>query len=256
MLNSDKSMVKKGSFVLLGIFIIVLFFSSFTTVKSGEVGLKVRFGKIVDTQINEGINFKIPFVEKIIRVDVKVQKQEDKVESSTKDMQTINTTTVVNYHVDSTKAPALYKKVGEEYANTVLKPAIKEALKNSIAQYNAEEITLNRSKVSEECLTAIQTKVEKYGIIIDDFNLTDFGFSEEYSKAIEEKQVAEQNLEKAKLDAEAKVVKAQGERDANILLEESLTKEILMEKFIEKWNGELPKVSGGNNIFDISELLK
>ena len=81
MLNSDKSMVKIGSFVLLGIFIIVLFFSSFTTVKSGEVGLKVRFGKIVDTQINEGINFKIPFVEKIIRVDVKVQKQEDKVES-------------------------------------------------------------------------------------------------------------------------------------------------------------------------------
>ena len=150
MLNSDESMAKEGSFVLLGIFIIVLFFSSFTTVKSGEVGLKVRFGKIVDTQINEGINFKIPFVEKIIRVDVKVQKQEDKVESSTKDMQIINTTTAVNYHVDSTKAPALYKKVGEEYVNTVLKPAIKEALKNSIAQYNAEEITLNRSKVSED----------------------------------------------------------------------------------------------------------
>lgn len=249
--------IKSGAILVLDLFIIILFFASFTTVKSGEVGLKVRFGKIVNTQINEGLNFKIPFIEKIIRVNVKVQKQEEKVESSTKDMQTINTTIAVNYHVDSKKAPLLYKTVGEDYENTVLKPAVKEAIKNAIAQYNAEEITINRSEVSEECLVAIQEKVIKYGIIIDDFNLTDFGFTDEYSKAIEEKQVAEQNLEKAKLDAEAKVVKAQGDADANALLEKSLTREILMEKYLEKWDGKLSVVSGDSNtFFDISELLK
>lgn len=247
---------KKAIKIIIGVFVLIMIIGSFRTIKSGEVGLKVRFGKIVDTQLNEGVNFKLPFIEKIIKVNIKVQKQEASVESSTKDLQTINTTVAINYHVDSAKAPNLYKTVGKNYADTVLTPAVKEALKNSIAQYNAEEITLNRSSVSENCLTAIQDKVEKYGIIIDDFNLTDFSFSEEYSKAIEEKQVAEQNLEKAKLESEKKITEAEATKKANELLQQTLTKEVLVKHFIDKWNGELPKVSGSNNMFDISELLK
>ena len=236
--------------------VMILLLCSFTTVKSGEVGLKVRFGKIVDTQITEGVNFKLPFVEKIVRVNIKVQKKEETIESSTKDLQIVNTTSAVNFHVDGSKAANLYKVVGTDYVGTILIPAIREATKTAIAQYDAEEITINRSIVSESCLQAIQAKVDKYGIIIDDFNLTDFSFANEYTKAIEERKVAEQNLEKAKLEAEAKITKAKGEADANALLEESLTKEILVEKWIEKWDGVTPKVSSGNTMIDISELLK
>ena len=100
----------------------------------------------------------------------------------------------------------------------------------------------------------MQKLIEKYGVIIEDFNLTDFSFSEEYTKAIEEKQVAEQNLEKAKLEAETKITKAKGESDANALLEKTLTKEILTEKFIEKWNGELPDTYAGDDVMGIFNL--
>lgn len=247
---------KKGGIGCLVIVIIILLLFSFKTVKSGEVGLKIRFGKIVDTSLTEGVNWKIPFIEKVVKVNIKVQKSEMSVEASTKDLQIVNTTVAVNYRVDGNKASSLYKTVGNKYEETVLQPAIKESIKSAIAQYNAEEITTNRTTVSESCLEAIQSKVDKYGIVIEDFNLTDFSFSDEYTKAIEEKQVAEQNLEKAKLEAEKKITEAQATADANKLLEETLTEQVLSQKFIEKWNGELPKVTNGNNLFDISSLIQ
>lgn len=234
---------------------LVLFFCSFKTIESGEIGLKTRFGKITETSLKEGINFKVPFIEKIIKVNIKVQKAEMNIEGSTKDLQIVNTNVAVNYRIDPNKAPSLYKQVGNGYEETILNPAIKESIKSAIAQYNAEEITVNRTAVSQSCLKAIQDKVEKYGIVIEDFNLTDFSFSEEYTKAIEDKQVAEQNLEKSKLEAEKKLVEAEATKKANELLQESLTDELIMKQFIEKWNGELPKATGSNSIFDITSIL-
>lgn len=254
MVEENSKNKKVGCGCLVFIILFILFICSFTTVKSGEVGLKTRFGKIVDTSIKEGVNWKIPFLEKIVKVNIKVQKIELPVEASTKDLQIINTTIAINYRVDGDKASNLYKTVGNKYEETVLQPAIKESIKSAIAQYNAEEITTNRTTVSESCLTAIQTKVEKYGIIIEDFNLTDFSFSEEYTKAIEEKQVAEQNLEKAKLEAEKKITEAQATADANKLLEETLTDQILREKFIEKWSGNLPETVVGDDVMAIFGL--
>lgn len=250
--------MKEKTLTILSIIIImilVLFFCSFRTIKSGEIGLKTSFGKITETSLKEGINFKVPFVEKIIKVNIKVQKAEMNIEGSTKDLQIVNTNVAVNYRIDPNKAPSLYKQVGNGYEGTILNPAIKESIKSAIAQYNAEEITVNRRAVSQSCLKAIQDKVEKYGIIIEDFNLTDFSFSEEYTKAIEDKQVAEQNLEKSKLEAEKKLVEAEATKKANELLQESLTDELIMKQFIEKWNGELPKATGSNSIFDITGLL-
>ena len=131
-----------------------------------------------------------------------------------------------------------------------------------MSKYTAEETVTIRNKVSDDCLKEIQSKMKKYGIIIEEFNIIDINFSEEYSKAIEEKQVAEQRvltakqeLEKEKIEAEKKITKAKGESDANALLQKTLTEEVLKEKMIEKWNGELPKVSGSNNIMDISSLM-
>ena len=236
------------------IFIIVTIISSFTTVQSGEVGLKVRFGKITNTSISEGINFKIPYIEKIIKVNIKVQKAELAVEGSTKDLQIVNTGVAVNYRIDVEKVTSLYKTVGNNYETVVLIPAVKEGIKSAIAQYNAAAITTNRTAVSIFCLEALQSKVEKYGIIIEDFNLTDFSFSEEYTRAIEEKQVAQQNLEKAKLEAEAKVAEAQGEADANELLQKTLTDAVLTEKFIEKWDGSLPETYAGEDIMGMFNL--
>lgn len=248
-----------GSFIII---LIVGFFMSFKTIKSGQVGIKVRFGKVINNQLDEGVNFKVPFIEKIVKMNIQVQKVEVETTSASKDLQDVNMKLAVNYKVDGTKATSLYKNVGTNYENIVLQPAIQESIKAITSKYTAEELITKRNEVSNDCMKELENKVKKYGLTIDNFNITNFSFSEEFNKAIEEKQVAEQKvltakqeLEKEKIEAEKKVVKAKAEKEANELKQQSLTDNLIKEKFIEKWNGELPKATGGNSIFDASSFL-
>lgn len=258
--------VIKGIVIFIIIFGIITLFFSFTVVKSGEIGLKTRFGKIQDTTISEGLQWKVPYIEKISRVNIKVQKYENEVGlvTSSKDLQVINNIIIaVNYQLEPNKVVDLYKTVGKEYDESIMLPAIQESVKSVISQYTAEELVTKRSEVAQAITDNLNNKLETYGINILSIAIKNFDFSAEYNNAIEQKAVAEQQvqtskqqLEKAKVDAETKKVQAQGEADANAVIEHSLTKDILTEKFIEKWNGELPKVTSGNNIFNIDELLK
>ena len=248
--------------IIIGILIIGLF-SSVTTIKSGEVGIRVRFGKVVNKSTHEGINFKIPLVERIEKMNVKVQKVEVQTESSSKDLQQVNMSVAVNYRIDYTQAIDLYKNVGTGYVNVVLAPAIEESIKSVTSKYTAEELITHRSEVSDKCMEELSKKVDKYGLLVSDFNITDFGFSKEFDKAIEEKQIAEQKvltakqeLERERIEAEKKIVAAEAEKKANELKQKTLTDNIIKEKFIEKWDGQLPKVSGSSTIVDINSMLK
>ena len=243
-------------------FVLVLFLATFRTIDSGEVGIKVRFGKVIKTHMNEGINFKIPFIENIVKMNIRVQKLEVDTNSASKDLQDVNMKLAVNYRIEKDKAVSLYKDVGTGYERVVLEPAIQESIKAITSKYTAEQLITNRNEVSDKCMKELSSKVEKYGLSISDFNITDFNFSEEFNKAIEEKQVAEQKvltakqeLEREKIEAEKKIVKAEAERRANELKSNSLTDNIIKEKFIEKWNGEMPKVTGSGNVFDITGIL-
>ena len=263
--NCISGLSKKGKrtiiLSIIGLFLFITLLSSFTTVRSGEVGLKVRFGKIVDNSIKEGINFKIPYIEKIVRVNIKVQKVELDTESSSKDLQTITTKLAVNYKVEGDKASNLYKTVGNSYEETILVPAIQESIKAVMSEYTAEQTITKRNEVSDKCLEEIQGKVGKYGIHIAEFNIIDLDFSQAYNQAIEEKQVAEQKvltaqqeLEKAKIEAEKKVVEAEAINKANQLLRQNVTDEVLTKQFIEKWNGQLPTTYAGDDILGIFNL--
>ena len=245
------------------VFTIIILASSITTINSGEVGVRVRFGKVINQSTHEGINFQIPFIERIDKLNVKVQKSEVTTNSSSKDLQDVDMSVAINFRIDSNKAVDLYKNVGKNYESIILTPAIQESIKAVTSKYTAEELITNRSEVSIKCMEELSKKVEKYGLLVNDFNITDFSFSKEFEKAIEEKQVAEQKvltakqeLEKEKIEAEKKIVKAEAEKKANELKEKSLTDKIIKEKFIDKWNGELPKVTGNNAILDISSLVK
>ena len=244
------------------VILVILFFATFRTINSGEVGIKVRFGKVIKTHMNEGVNFKIPIIESIVKMNVRVQKIEVDTNSASKDLQDVNMKLAVNYRIEKDKAVSLYKNVGTGYERVVLEPAIQESIKAITSKYTAEELITNRSEVSDKCMEELSGKVKKYGLSISDFNITDFNFSEEFNKAIEEKQVAEQKvltakqeLEKEKIEAEKKVVKAEAEKRANELKSGSLSDNIIREKFIEKWNGEMPKVTGSGNVFDITSIL-
>ena len=263
-IKAIKKGAKKGIIgIIIFVIILIIIFGSFRTINSGEVGVRVRFGKVVTTQMNEGVNFKIPLIEKIVKMNIQVQKVEVETSSASKDLQDVNMKLAVNYRVDGTKATELYKNVGTKYDEVVLQPAIQESIKAVTSQYTAEELITNRSEVSKKCMETLQSKVEKYGLSIDNFNITNFNFSAEFNKAIEEKQVAEQKvltakqeLEKSKVEAERKVVEAEAEKKANEMKQQSLTDNVIKEKFIEKWNGQLPTVTGGNGIFNINDFLK
>lgn len=231
------------------LFLLLNVFGCFTTIKTGEVGIKVRFGEIVSSTTDTGIVFKLPF-EDIKKINVKVQKYENEetFSTSTKDLQIVNNIKVsINYQIDCTKAVDLYKTVGTNYQTTVLEPAIQETIKAVISQYTSEELVTKRSDVSLAINNTLDERISSYGINSVAVSINNFDFSESYNQAIEQKAVAEQEvetsknqLEKAKIDAEKKKVEAQGDAEANALLQQSLTDQIIAQQFIEKWNGQLP----------------
>lgn len=243
--------------------ILIILFGCFSTIKTGEIGIKTRFGKIVGNTTNEGIIFKSP-LEQIKKINIKVQKyeNEDVLSTSTKDMQIVNNIKVsINYQIDGSKAVDLFKTVGTNYKTTVLEPAIQETIKGVISKYTSEELVTKRSEISIDINNTLDERIKKYGINSVSVAINNFDFSDAYNQAIEQKAVAEQEvetsknqLEKAKVEAETKKVKAQGEAEANKLLESSLTKEIIEQQFIEKWNGQLPSTYAGNDIFSIFNL--
>lgn len=258
---NKKKVIKITIISIISLFVVITFFNSFTTIKSGEIGLKSRFGQIVSQTTQEGIQFKIPYIEKVTKVNMKVQKADITSSSATKDLQDVSISFAINYQLQADKVMDLYKTVGASYVETILQPATQEALKNVTSKYTAEELITKRSEVSQQIIQDLSAKVNKYGIIINELNIIDLNFSEAYNKAIEDKQVAEQEvkkaqqeLEKTKIEAEKKVAEAKAEADALKLQKEEITPELLelrrieaQLKAIEKWSGNLPTTITGSD---------
>ncbi len=250
--------------MLLSLFcLLIIFLGCFSTIKTGEIGIKTKFGKIIGTTKNEGIVFKSP-IEKIEKINVKVQKYENKdaLETSTKDMQVVNNIKVsVNYQINGEKAAELYKKVGIKYNDIILEPAIQETIKGVISKYTSEELVVKRSEISLDINNTLNDKLKEYSIKSVAVAINNFDFSSAYNKAIEEKAVAEQNvlkaqreLEQAKVEAERKIVEAEATNKANQLLKQNVTDEVLMKQFIEKWDGKLPTTYAGDDILKMFNL--
>lgn len=248
---------------LLGLLLVIP--GTLTTIATGEVGIKTTWGKITNTNMKEGIQFKFPW-QKVIKMNIKVQKYENEtaMETSTKDMQMVNSVIVsVNYQLDENRVTDMYRQVGEDYNYVILEPAIQESIKSAISQYNAEELVTNRNEVSDKILETLLTKVDSYGLDIISVSLKNFDFSDEYNQSIERKTIAEQNaliaeqeLKTSEANAKKKIIEAEADAQANKIKNSTITDNILTQEFIEKWNGELPKVVGEGNIFDISGLIK
>lgn len=248
-----------GTIVVIGL---VVLLNSFTTVPTGHVGIKTRFGKVQDSVIQEGLNVKAPFIEKIVKIDCKTKKIEESSESSTKDMQTVTSTVAVNYNVKKDSANILYREVGKEYEDIIIKPAILESIKSTMAQYTAEELITKRAEVSNKIQETLNEKIENRGFDITEFNLTNIDFSEEYDKAIEAKAVKQQEvatakaeLEKQKIQNEKEISIAQKDAEVMRLQNQEITDKTLKlkelevkEKIANKWNGQLPNTTLGDNI--------
>lgn len=260
--------------VLAALVIVVLAVSSFKVVPAGSTGVVVTLGSVSETVLSEGFHIKAPFIQTVEVISNKIQNEEVEAQAVSKDLQAVSSKIAVNYRVDVNQSAQIFKNIGRSYTSVILLPAVQESIKSVSAKYTAEELISKRAQVSEEIKETLDGKVKDYGIIIERFNIVNFDFSSEFNAAIEAKQVAEQNLIKtrteqeqqiviaeaeaqkkviaAQADADAITKKAQAQADANELLAQSLSDMLVEYEKIQKWNGELPKVTGeGNSIIDL-----
>ena len=135
---------------VIGFIILILLGSSFVTIGAGERGVVLRFGAVQDKVLNEGLHFKIPFVESVVKIDVKIQKSQTDSEASTKDLQDTQFSIAVNYHVSPDNVNDIYQQIGVSYKDRIIDPSVQEVVKAVSARYTAEELIIQRDKVSRE----------------------------------------------------------------------------------------------------------
>lgn len=260
-MEKRKSISKKWIvYIVIGVILVATLLSSFTIVPAGHTGVVVTLGKVNEGVMQEGIHMKAPFVQQVVMIDNRIQKLEVTTEAFSKDLQSVNTVLAINYRVDQAKSYSIYKNIGADYENVLVVPAVNEVLKAIVATYTAEQSVTNRTLISDGLVTGLNEKLNGIGLYVTDVNIIDFDFSEAFITAIEEKQVAQQQLLKAETEkqtaitnaeaeAEATKIRAEAEAEANRLLSESLTDQVIENRKIEKWNGELPAVMGSDGTF-------
>ncbi|MCD7732597.1 MAG: prohibitin family protein [Oscillospiraceae bacterium] len=254
--------------ILIAIVVIIILANCITVVSAGHTGVLVTLGKVEDNVFQEGLHFKAPFIQEVIEIDNRITKLEVSTEAFSKDLQTVSTTLAINYRVDTSMSYSIYKNVGSDYEMVLITPAVNEVLKATVSQYTAEESVTNRTLISDGLLEGLNEKLNDSGLYITDVNIIDFDFSEAYITAIEEKQVAQQQLLKAETEkettitnaeaeAEAMKIQAEAEAEANRILSESISDELVEYYKIEKWDGKLPTITGsGSMMLDVSSILE
>ena len=257
-----KGSIKKAIIILVIFLLFITLLKSFQSVPTGYVGIKTRFGKVSNDVIQEGLNFKIPYIEKIVLMDCRTQKSEVDSSTASKDLQEVSLNVAVNYNVNRDTSYELYRQVGINYESIIISPAILESVKSITAQYTAEELITKRAEVSNKMEETLKEKIEARGFNVVDFNITDLDFSAAYNQAIEKKQVAEQQakqaeyeLQKSKIENEKKI--AEAEANAKVMQVQDATttenalklKELEIQKAaIEKWNGVLPSTMASDTV--------
>lgn len=237
------SFTKTGIFVLL---VLIVLFGTPVFINAGFSGVITRFGAI-NRVAKPGLSFKIPLFEHVVTMDTRTQKDQVDASAASKDLQTVKSTVAVNYHLNGADATTVYQNIGVDYQDKVVSPAIQDTFKSVTAQYTAQELIEKREEVRTVAQAELETKLKKYFVVVDNFNIVNFDFSVEYNTAIEAKQVAQQNLEKATLEAKTAVTQAQGQADAQKALKDSgaLSPEYLQYLALKTWNGILPQYTGG-----------
>lgn len=235
------------------VLLLFLGYNSFEIVGAGERGVVFStFGGVQQGVRGEGLQLKVPFIQTIIPIDVRIQKAETDSSASSKDLQTVQSRIALNYHIAPEQAWQIYQEVGTLYKERLIDPSVQEAVKAATAQFTAEELITRRAEVSDEIREMLKERLVPHNIVVDEFNIVDFNFSSVFNEAIEAKQTAEQDalraereLDRIKIEAEQTITAAQAEAESQRLQRETLTEELLQFRAIERWDGVLPQVVGG-----------
>ncbi len=248
--------------ILLIIFIFI--WGTFVIVPAGHRGVVLWWGSVEKRVMGEGLNFKAPMAERVIKIDVRVRPHPFKeIDAASKEYQMVKLTGMMNFHIDPAYVNDLYQKVGLDFADKVIDPAFNDFVKEVIPFYQITEVLPKREEIRKRAMTKLGENLARYHIIVDDIYFANIRFSPGYENAVEAKQIAQQQVETqrqilaqreieaqqkvatAKGEAESILVVAQGQAKANDALSRSISPILVQYKSIEKWNGILPQVSGG-----------
>lgn len=269
-----KDIVKKIKLGLIGValfiaFIIVITHFPIVTVGAGQRGVVFNNGTGVENRIlSEGTHWRTPFIEDVHTMSVRVQKSDFTEDAASRDLQRITMVVVVNWQVNPSRVNRIYQEVGDmdTIVATVLNPRVQQAVKAETSLYSAEEVQKNRDKLVDKIQVNLTKKLKGYDIFISNVAIANLNYTAEFNQVIEQKQVAQQEAEKAgylkqkaENEASAHIAEANGNASAVKInadaeaykqdkLQQTLTPLLLQKALISKWNGEYPKYMLGNSM--------
>ena len=243
---------------IIAALIVLISFNSFIIINPGQAGVLSILGKAQDGVLLEGLHIRPPLVSNVDVYDVTVQKFEVPAESSTKDLQDLKASFAINFRLDPIQIVEIRRKQGtlQNIVSKIIAPQTQESFKIAAARRTVEEAITKRSELKEDFDLALDSRLEKYGIIVLDTSVVDLTFSPEFAKAVEEKQIAEQRSQRAvyiakeaEQQAQADINRAKGKAEAQRLLAETLKAQggelVLQKEAIEAWReggAQMPKV--------------
>ena len=232
--------------ILIGIMLLFLIIKTFIAVGTGKIGVVTQFGRVTGRELSEGFSLVAPW-QSVTQYDIKVQKEEVEAAAASKDLQDVKAALVLNFRVEAGKVSEIHRTIGRDYREKVIDPAIQEVFKASTAKYDATQLITDRASVKKDALDLLHERLVKFGIVVDDVSIVNFSFSDEFTKAIEQKQVAQQNAERAKFNLEA----SRTDSLAQEAQKSTLSPLLLQKLAIEKWSGVMPTYVGGGSVFNI-----
>ncbi|MBU1179758.1 prohibitin family protein [Patescibacteria group bacterium] len=236
----------------------VFIFSAFGTIGAGERGILLQFGAVQDKVFDEGLYFKIPLIQSVVKIDVKMKKDEVPATASSKDLQVVTSKVALNYHLDPKLVNKIWQDVGKDYNSRIIAPSIQEAVKATTAKFTAEELITKREDVKDEIKKNLAKRLLTNHIVVDELNITSFDFSKAFNDAIEQKVTAEQlklkasrDLERIEIEADQKIAEAEGKAKAIRVEAQALSQnaKVVELRWIEKWDGKVPTYWGSASPF-------
>lgn len=251
-------------------------------VEAGHVGVIRTLGAVNPEPLSEGFHLKKPFMDQVEQIDVRLTASYAKATAASRDLQTVSTEVTTQYSLNGALAPLTYQRIGNlsKVSSSLVEPAIQECVKAVTAKFTAEELVTKREAVKLQIQEALEnfinnTLAEKDltgAVQVANLAITDFNFSEEFNLAIEAKVKAEQEALQARnekirrttqaeaaaaerklaADAEAYSTEVQSKARADAISREAAalkdSPELIQLRTIEKWDGALPRLSGGGAV--------
>jgi len=236
--------------------IVIVMFESVVVVQAGHRGVVLYVGAVENRVLGEGIHFIVPFAEQVIQMEVRTLKFQADATAASNDLQEVQTTIALNYHISPSQANIIYQQLGADYTDRIIAPTIQESVKASVAKFNAEELITKRATAKGVIAQTIGNTLSARNIVVETVFITDFAFSQAFASQIESKVVAFQkflteqnNLKAVQVVANQTVVqvaKANGESQAIKVITVQLKQspDYLQWLSINRWNGQMPYALG------------